>query len=115
MRREEKRRRLKTNSGPASNSRLYQESQERREELGGSEQIFYSGFKEFARLHRANSHAPEAVIDGASRAMRISMNRELEALENHIPFLGTVGSISPYIGLFGTVWGSCTPLSHWVP
>ncbi|MCM5338710.1 MotA/TolQ/ExbB proton channel family protein, partial [Escherichia coli] len=42
---------------------------------------------------------------GASRAMRISMNRELENLETHIPFLGTVGSISPYIGLFGTVWG----------
>lgn len=63
------------------------------------------------RLHRANSHAPEAVVEGASRAMRISMNRELENLETHIPFLGTVGSISPYIGLFGTVWGSCTPLS----
>ncbi|NYY75176.1 hypothetical protein DMI60_13820 [Escherichia coli] len=56
------------------------------------------------RLHRANSHAPEAVVEGASRAMRISMNRELENLETHIPFLGTVGSISPYIGLFGTVW-----------
>ena len=52
-------------------SRLYQESQERRDELAGSEQIFYAGFKEFARLHRANNHAPEAVIDGASRAMRI--------------------------------------------
>lgn len=92
-------------------SRLYQESQARRDTLSGSEQIFHSGFKEFARLHRANSHAPEAVIDGASRAMRISMNRELEALETHIPFLGTVGSISPYIGLFGTVWGLCMPLS----
>ena len=66
-------------------SRLYQESQGRRDNLTGSEQIFYSGFKEFARLHRAN--------------------RELETLETHIPFLGTVGSISPYIGLFGTVWG----------
>lgn len=85
-------------------SRLYQESQGRRENLTGSEQIFYSGFKEFARLHRANNHAPEAVVEGASRAMRISMNRELENLETHIPFLGTVGSISPYIGLFGTVW-----------
>lgn len=95
-------------------SRLYQESQARRDSLTGSEQIFYAGFKEFARLHRANQHAPESVIEGALRAMRISMNRELEALENHISFLGTVGSISPYIGLFGTVWGSCTPLSHWV-
>ena len=86
-------------------SRLYQESQGKRDNLTGSEQIFYSGFKEFVRLHRANSHAPEAVVEGASRAMRISMNRELENLETHIPFLGTVGSISPYIGLFGTVWG----------
>ncbi|TNH42631.1 Tol-Pal system protein TolQ [Photorhabdus luminescens] len=86
-------------------SRLYKESQSRRESLGGTEQIFYSGFKEFARLRHANNHAPEAVVTGASRAMRISMNRELESLESHIPFLGTVGSISPYIGLFGTVWG----------
>ena len=73
-------------------SRLYQESQARRDSLTGSEQIFHSGFKEFARLHRANNHAPESVIEGASRAMRISMNRELETLETHIP-------------LFGTVWG----------
>lgn len=86
-------------------SRLYKESQSRRDELAGPEQIFYAGFKEFARLHHANSHAPEAIVDGASRTMRIAMNRELEALESHIPFLGTVGSISPYIGLFGTVWG----------
>ncbi|NIG62323.1 MAG: Tol-Pal system protein TolQ [Serratia symbiotica] len=86
-------------------SHLYQESQGRRDRLTGSEQIFYEGFKEFARLHRANNHAPESVIEGSSRAMRISINRELEALENHISFLGTVGSISPYIGLFGTIWG----------
>ncbi|MEG0865801.1 MAG: protein TolQ, partial [Hafnia sp.] len=86
-------------------SRLYQESQTRRDSLTGSEQIFHSGFKEFARLHRVNSHAADGVIEGATRAMRISLNREVEGLETHIPFLGTVGSISPYIGLFGTVWG----------
>lgn len=86
-------------------ARLYKESQARRDELSGSEQIFHSGFKEFARLHQASVHAPDAVVNGASRAMRVSFNRELESLENHIPFLGTVGSISPYIGLFGTVWG----------
>lgn len=86
-------------------SKLYQDSLARREELSGAEQIFYSGFKEFARLHRANSAAPESVVQGASRAMHIATNREVEVLENHIPFLGTVGSISPYIGLFGTVWG----------
>ncbi|HGN1706666.1 TPA: Tol-Pal system protein TolQ [Providencia rettgeri] len=86
-------------------SRLYKESQARRDELSGAEQIFHSGFKEFVRLHQANIHAPDAVVTGAARAMRISMNRELESVEAHIPFLGTVGSISPYIGLFGTVWG----------
>nr|WP_232799193.1 Tol-Pal system protein TolQ [Proteus vulgaris] len=86
-------------------ARLYKESQARRDELSGSEQIFHSGFKEFARLHQASVHAPDAVVNGASRAMRVSFNRELESLETHIPFLGTVGSISPYIGLFGTVWG----------
>ncbi|OZI14292.1 protein TolQ [Sodalis-like symbiont of Philaenus spumarius] len=86
-------------------SRLYQESLTRRDSLSGSEQIFYAGFKEFVRLHRANNHTPAGVVEGASRAMRISINRELEALETYIPFLGTVGSISPYIGLFGTVWG----------
>ncbi|MBT0721684.1 Tol-Pal system protein TolQ [Rosenbergiella collisarenosi] len=86
-------------------SKLYQESQTRRDELTGTEQIFYSGFKEFARLHKINSPIPDAVVEGATRAMRISTNRELETLEAHIPFLGTVGSISPYIGLFGTVWG----------
>lgn len=86
-------------------SRLYQEIQGRRNELSGSEQIFYFGFKEFTHLHRVNSYAPEAIVEGTVRAMRISINRELAVLENHIPFLGTVGSISPYIGLFGTVWG----------
>lgn len=103
--------RSRTNSGPGSSSLVCTGEPGRRDNLTGSEQIFYSGFKEFARLHRANSHAPEAIVEGASRAMRISMNRELETLETHIPFLGTVGSISPYIGLFGTVWGLCTPLS----
>lgn len=86
-------------------SRLYQESSGRRETLSGAEHIFYTGFKEFVRLHKVNSHAPEAAVEGAERAMRVAMNRELEMLETHIPFLGTVGSISPYIGLFGTVWG----------
>ncbi|AFP85018.1 Tol-Pal system protein TolQ [secondary endosymbiont of Ctenarytaina eucalypti] len=86
-------------------SRLYQESLTRRDNLSGLERIFYSGFKEFARLHRANSRASSSVVKGASRAMRISMNREVEALETHVSFLGTIGSISPYVGLFGTVWG----------
>ncbi|PKF51239.1 protein TolQ [Enterovibrio nigricans] len=86
-------------------SQLYQEVQARKDSLTGSEQIFYSGFKEFARLHRSNGKVPDAVMDGTSRAMRVSLSKEVEALETNLPFLATVGSISPYIGLFGTVWG----------
>ncbi|GAA5105434.1 Tol-Pal system protein TolQ [Orbus sasakiae] len=84
---------------------LYNESQKNKENITGTEHIFYSGFKEFSRLYQINPNMPKAALDGASRAMRLSMNRELDTLEQHIPFLGTVGSISPYIGLFGTVWG----------
>ncbi len=86
-------------------SRLYKECHRRRDTLTGSEEIFYAGFKEFTSLRQTNLHTPEAVMNCASKAMRISMNRELDLLESHIPFLSTVGSISPYIGLFGTVLG----------
>lgn len=84
---------------------LYQEVKERSDDLTGSEQIFYAGFKEFARLHRDNNKVPEAVMEGTYRAMRISVSKEVEELEINLPFLASVGSISPYIGLFGTVWG----------
>ncbi|MDU8924063.1 protein TolQ [Pasteurellaceae bacterium LIM206] len=86
-------------------TRLYDGLENRRDGLTGSEQIFYVGFKEFNRLKQINPDAPEATITGTTRAMHIAMNRELEDLENRIPFLATVASISPYIGLFGTVWG----------
>nr|WP_205743757.1 protein TolQ [Grimontia sedimenti] len=86
-------------------SQLFQEVQARKDNLSGSEQIFYSGFKEFARLHRSNGKVPEAVMEGTSRAMRVSLSKEVESLETNLPFLATVGSITPYIGLFGTVWG----------
>ncbi|MBD8512472.1 protein TolQ [Photobacterium sp. WH77] len=86
-------------------SHLFQEVQSRKDDLSGTEQIFYAGFKEFARLHRNNGKAPESVMEGAGRAMRVSLSREVEEMETSLPFLATVGSISPYIGLFGTVWG----------
>ena len=86
-------------------NRLYEGLENRREGLSGSEQIFYVGFKEFSRLKQANPNAPEAIIKGSTRAMNLAMNREIEDLENRIPFLATVASISPYIGLFGNVWG----------
>lgn len=84
--------------------RLSQEILSKRQKLTGSEKIFYTGFKEYTRLNHVNSNDPEAIVESASRVMRISMNRELDNLEKNIPLLGTIGSISPYIGLCGTVW-----------
>ncbi len=86
-------------------NRLYQECSNRRDELSGLEQIFYSGFKEFARLHNSALKNQEMIMDGTYRAMRVSLSREIDELETHLPVLATIGSISPYIGLFGTVWG----------
>lgn len=71
----------------------------------GMENIFISGFKEFSRLRRQEGISPEAIVEGAHRAMRASVARELDMLDERLPFLATVGSTSPYIGLFGTVWG----------
>lgn len=84
---------------------LYQDVKKRKDEIMGTEEIFYSGFTEFARLRKTNSNSPDYVMEGTGRAMRVSVAREVEELETSLPFLATVGSISPYIGLFGTVWG----------
>ncbi len=77
----------------------------RRHELSGMEAIFESGFKEFARLRKQSGADPMAVLAGAQRSMRVALGREVDALEVHLSFLATVGSTSPYVGLFGTVWG----------
>lgn len=71
----------------------------------GMERIFQSGFKEFARLRSQTTIQPKAVLEGSQRAMRVALTREVDALEVNLPFLATVGSTSPYVGLFGTVWG----------
>jgi biopolymer transport protein TolQ len=71
----------------------------------GMENIFRAGFKEFSRLVKQGGVDTDMVMDGARRAMRIAQSREEEKLEQHLPFLATVGSTSPYVGLFGTVWG----------
>jgi len=76
----------------------------RRGTLEGLERIFEAGFSEFGRLRRKTAD-DEIIMDGSSRAMRIALSREADVIETHLPFLATVGSISPYIGLFGTVWG----------
>ena len=71
----------------------------------GMEKIFEAGFKEYARLHNREGFDAAAVLDGTQRAMRIAVSRQLEVLEANLPILATVGSVSPYVGLFGTVWG----------
>lgn len=71
----------------------------------GMENIFAAGIKEFTRLRQNGAIDADAIIEGVERAMRVALYREEERLDQHLPFLATVGSISPYIGLFGTVWG----------
>ena len=92
---------------------LYEEAAANRRRHGGNsgalERIFESGMSEFSKI-RASFGAkgatdPGAMIDGARRAMRAAYQREMDALESHLAFLASVGSVSPYVGLFGTVWG----------
>lgn len=83
---------------------LYREVNANPTPYSGMESVFRAGFREFSRL-RQQSRDADAVMDGAQRAMRVAFAREQERLEMHLPFLATVGSTSPYIGLFGTVWG----------
>jgi biopolymer transport protein TolQ len=74
----------------------------------GMERIFDAGFSEFTRMRQQGRMSPNAMVEGAQRAMRIALTRETEELENRLNFLATVGSTSPYVGLFGTVWGIMT-------
>ncbi|MEE3118320.1 MAG: protein TolQ [Pseudomonadota bacterium] len=83
---------------------LYREVNAEPTPFSGMEAVFRSGFKEFSRL-RQQSRDADAVMEGTQRAMRVAFSREQERLETHLPFLATVGSTSPYIGLFGTVLG----------
>jgi biopolymer transport protein TolQ len=85
-------------------NRFYQELAAR-QSVQGMASIFSAGFKEFVRLRKSASTPADAIVEGTSRAMRVSLSREIDSLENRLPFLATTGSISPYIGLFGTVWG----------
>ncbi len=75
------------------------------EALNGIESVFIAGFREFTRLSEQSGAEADAIMPGVQRAMRVAVNREEEKLENHLPFLATVGSTSPYVGLFGTVIG----------
>ncbi len=84
---------------------LYKEVTEPEADAIGLENIFAAGFKEYSRSSNLDAADADRVMQNVQRAMRVALVREEERLETHLPFLATVGSTSPYIGLFGTVWG----------
>ena len=86
-------------------SRLYESAVSNRHHTGALERIFEAGFREFTKLRGQKNLDPKDVVDGSRRAMRATYQREIDNLESHLAFLASVGSVSPYIGLFGTVWG----------
>jgi biopolymer transport protein TolQ len=85
---------------------LYQGAVNNRHTIGSLERIFESGFREFTKLrNQRGTTDPSVMVDGARRAMRATHQREMDHLERHLAFLASTGSVSPYVGLFGTVWG----------
>ena len=78
---------------------------EQKTRLDGIEAVFESGFREFLRLRKKDILDTSDLLEGCQRSMKVSITREIETYENSLPTLATIGSVSPYIGLFGTVWG----------
>ena len=89
----------------ANLNELYQGAVNHRHGIGSLERIFEAGFREFAKLRSQKGADPSDMVDGARRAMRATFQREMDFLEGHLAFLASTGSVSPYVGLFGTVWG----------
>ncbi len=83
---------------------LFQSATHNRHSIGALERIFEAGMREFLK-GKERSNDATAIVDGSRRAMRAAFQRELDVLEVNLPYLASVGSVSPYIGLFGTVWG----------
>ncbi len=86
-------------------NKLYDGLSAGRNKPHGMSSIFEAGFKEFVRLKKQPGLEVSDLMEGSRRAMRASYNREMDDLDSHLPYLASVGSVSPYIGLFGTVWG----------
>ncbi len=84
---------------------LFRDVSENPQSSGGAEEIFRAGIKEYTRLTAQKNYDADAVMEGIERSMRVALSREEEKLDAHLPFLASVGSTSPYVGLFGTVWG----------
>jgi biopolymer transport protein TolQ len=91
-------------SGTSLND-LYAAAVQHSKNAGPMERIFASGMREYQKLRERRMSDAATLLDGARRAMRASYQRELDAVETHLSFLASVGSVSPYVGLFGTVWG----------
>jgi len=90
---------------------LHQQIAARAKSVRGGEHIFSVGFRNYLKLRQQVDLSPGEVLEGTRRVMRVELNREADLLDAHLPFLATVGSISPFIGLFGTVWGIMTSFS----
>jgi biopolymer transport protein TolQ len=84
---------------------LFREVTAQGDRITGIESIFEAGFREFARLRQRRQMDARTMLEGAQRGMRVAETREIDRLEQNLEFLANVGSISPYVGLFGTVWG----------
>ncbi|KKW67396.1 protein tolQ [Lampropedia cohaerens] len=89
----------------ASLNDLYTAAVQNARSAGPLERVFANGMREYHKLRERQVQDAATLIDGSRRAMLASFNREMDALEDGLSFLGTVGSIAPYVGLFGTVWG----------
>lgn len=86
-------------------NQLYRNIAGNQDESGSIGRIYVAGFSEFIRLKKREGMNNADVMDGTRRAMKATYQREMDRLESHLSFLATVGSVSPYVGLFGTVWG----------
>jgi len=84
---------------------LYRQINANPEDNNAGEAVFRAGFKEFSRMRQQNVTDADGIMAGCQRAMRVAVSKEGERLDAHLSFMATVGSTSPYIGLFGTVWG----------
>jgi biopolymer transport protein TolQ len=91
-------------SGTSMND-LYGAATKNARDSGPMERIFASGMREYQKLHEKRITDPSTLMEGARRAMRASFQREMDEIETNLSFLASVGSVSPYVGLFGTVWG----------
>jgi biopolymer transport protein TolQ len=88
-------------------SKLY-DGLNKKGDVQGLESIFHAGFREYVRMNQRPGVTTQSLMAGVERSMRVAQSREIDKLERHLPFLATVGSTSPYVGLFGTVWGILT-------